>query len=857
MDLIVYLAILSGLFVAIALSEPLATRLRLPVTVILAAVGIAIGAGAAWFFRTEVTDALNPVAQAILNLPISSDLFLYVFLPVLIFQVSLTLNLRRLLDDWVPVLVLAVVAVVVATFVIGMALKPFTTLPLIACLLIGAIVSTTDPSAVVSIFRATPAPQRLARIVEGESLLNDAAAIALSSVFLAAVVLRDTEPDIGAALLQLPFLIVTGAAVGWVIGRLAVSVMGWLNPWPLALVSISFATPFVTFLFADQVLGASGVVAVVTAGMTVNFAAPGRVSPPALARLRDVWSLMAYWAGGLIFVLAALLVPRILENLRPHDLALILVTVIAAFVARAIVLYGILPLLTAARLSPRVSPPYRLAILWGGLRGAVTLALALAVTESPGIFVETKRQVGIIATGYVLFTLLVQGTTLRWVIARLGLDRLSALDRALSDQVVAVSLQEVRETVAQTTRGMELTPQIVREEAVRFGERMNTAVERADAARDILEKDRVTLGLLALAGHERDLILDAFRANLMSARLADRMLADADRLIEATLTMGRSGYRAQARRTLDHGRTLRAAEWLHNRFRLKQPLARLTEDRFELLVSHRQMLRALTGFIETRIVRIHSRRVAGLLDDLIKRRIEDTNREMEGLRTQFPGYAEELERRLIRRLVMLREEAEYDQMTADGLIGPELRLSLRGQTAAERDALDLRPRLDLQLQRSDIVRSFPLFSDLDDASLSQLAAQMKTVYAKPGDLLMRKDDKPDRVWFIASGAVEAEQAGSRFLLGRGEMFGQLSLLLRRSRRARVTAISHTTLLALEEARFLDLLARAPQLCSAVQASADKRGVALDAAQLPKSGDAPPARARWRLLAGLRRKSPGR
>ncbi|MBN2630646.1 MAG: cation:proton antiporter [Rhodobacteraceae bacterium] len=831
MDLIALIAILSALFVVIALSEPLAARLRLPVTVILATVGIAIGAGAAWFWQTEMTDALNPVAQVILNLPINSDLFLYVFLPVLIFQVSLTLNLRRLLDDWVPVLVLAVIAVVVATFVIGLALHPFTTLPLIACLLIGAIVSTTDPSAVVSIFRATPAPQRLARIVEGESLLNDAAAIALFSVFLTAVAAREAEPDIAAALLRLPWLIAAGAVVGWVGSRLAVRLMGWMNPWPLAQVSVSFATPFITFLLADQVVGASGVVAVVAAGMTVNLLAPGRISPAALSQLRDAWALIAYWAGGLIFVLAALLVPRILQFLRPSDVALIGVTVIAAFVARAIVLYGLLPLLTAARLSPKVSAPYRIAILWGGLRGAVTLALALAVTENPAIFVETKRQVGIIATGFVLFTLLVQGTTLRAVIAWLGLDRLSPLDRALSEQVVAVSLQEVRETVAETTRQLDLTPAIVRDEAVRFGERLNASVERADDARDILDKDRVTLGLVALAGHERDLILEAFQENLMTARLADQMLADADRLIEATRTEGRSGYRAQARRALMPGRAMRAAEWLHNRFRRKSPLERITEDRFEMLVAQRQMLRALTGFVESRILRIHGRRVAGLLHDLIKRRVEDATHELEGLRTQFPGYAERLERRLIRRLVLQREEAEYDQMTADGLIGPELRMSLRDQTAAERAALARRPRLDLRLQRSDIVRGFPLFSDLDPASLAQLSAQMKTVYAKPGDVLMRKEDRPDRVWFVASGAVELEQAGSRVMLGRGEMFGQLSLLLRRPRRARVRAISHTTLLTLEEARFLALLRQAPQLCSAVKASAEKRGVALDPALL--------------------------
>jgi monovalent cation:H+ antiporter, CPA1 family len=184
MDLVVLLGVLAALFIFIGLSEPLAERLRLPVSVILAVMGIAIGAGASFFWFTDLTDALNPVALAILRLPINSDVFLFIFLPTLIFQVSLSIDLRRMLDDWVPILVLAVVAVGVATVVIGYALLPFAGLPLMACLLIGAIVSTTDPSAVVSIFRSTPAPQRLGRIVEGESLLNDAAAIALFGVFI-------------------------------------------------------------------------------------------------------------------------------------------------------------------------------------------------------------------------------------------------------------------------------------------------------------------------------------------------------------------------------------------------------------------------------------------------------------------------------------------------------------------------------------------------------------------------------------------------------------------------------------------------------------------------------------------------
>ena len=827
MDLIVVIAILSGLFLAIALAEPLAARLRLPVPVILVALGMAIGAGAAWFWRTEMTDALNPVALAILSLPISSDVFIYVLLPILLFQVSLTLNLRRLLDDWVPVLSLAVIAVFVATVVIAAALMPFTTLPVLACLLLGAIVSTTDPSAVVGIFRATPAPQRLARIVEGESLLNDAAAIALFSVFLSALVMRETEPEPLTVLMQLPWVIGAGAAVGWALARVAMSAMARMNPWPLAQLSVSFALPFATFLIVDQMLAASGVVAAVVAGMTVNFLSPGRLAPPALAFLREAWNLLAYWAGGMIFVLAALLVPSALEQARAHDFLLVAVVVVAAFIARAIILWGLLPLLTLARLSPRVERPYRIAILWGGLRGAVTLALALAVTENPAIPFEIKRQVGIVATGFVLFTLLVQGTTLRLLIGWLGLDKLSPLDRALSDQVVAVALQDVRETVAETVRSFDLTPAIIRDEAKRFGDRLNRAVETADAAQDILDKDRVTLGLVALAGHERDLVLFAFRDGFISDRTAERMLADADRLIEATRTAGRGGYRAQARRALKRGRMLGLADWAHSRFRLTAGLQSLIADRFEFLVAHQQMLRFLATFAEKRILRIHGRRVAALLTDLLRWREEEAGREMEGLRIQFPGYAEEVERRLIRRLALRQEEVEYDQYTQDGLIGPELRLALQQRIAAERAKLATRPKLDLTVQRVDILRGFALFAALDDASLQKLARRMKAVYAAPGDVLVRKETLPDRVWFVARGAVEAEIAGNRHLLGQGEMFGHLSVLQRKPRRATVRAVSHTMLLTLQEAEFVALMAQVPDLAAAVKVSAEKRGVIVD------------------------------
>ena len=139
MDIVIVTTIVASLFLIIGIAEPLAARVRLPYSVILALLGILIGLGAIFFLRTDLTDALNPVAAAIGGLPIRSNVFLYIFLPTLLFQATLGMNLRQMLDDWVPILVLAVVAVVVATLTVGYALSWVSTLPLAACLLIGAI----------------------------------------------------------------------------------------------------------------------------------------------------------------------------------------------------------------------------------------------------------------------------------------------------------------------------------------------------------------------------------------------------------------------------------------------------------------------------------------------------------------------------------------------------------------------------------------------------------------------------------------------------------------------------------------------------------------------------------------------
>ncbi|MGB0695915.1 MAG: cation:proton antiporter [Rhodospirillaceae bacterium] len=816
MDIVVVTTIVASLFLVIGAAEPLAAQLRLPFSVILALLGVLIATGAVFFLQTELTDALNPMAEAILGLPIRSNVFLYIFLPTLLFQATLGMNLRRMLDDWVPILVLAVVAVVVATLSVGYALSWVSALPLAACLLLGAIISTTDPSAVVTIFRSISAPSRLARIIEGESLLNDAAAIALFGLFMGFVMMGVPDPDLAESLARFPVLILGGALTGCVAAWIAVWIMAMFGRHELAQVSISVALPYLAYIGAEQMIGASGVIAVVAAGLTLNLMGPARLSPQTWSNLRELWEVLAHWAGALIFILAALLIPRLLQEVRIEDFFLVIVVILAATAARAAILFGILPLLTLAKVSPKVEQPYRVAILWGGLRGAVTLALALAVTESALVPEPIQRVVGILATGYTLFTLFVQGTTLRWIIKRLGLDQLSPIDEALSRQVIAVALQTVREDVAQTNENYALDQNTVRSEAKRFAERLDDAVKSAEKNVDILDRDRITLGLIALAGHERDTILARVRDRMISARMAEQVLSGAGRLIEGTWSQGRSGYNRAAKLSVAYSYGFRFSVFLNGRFGLSFPLARMTADRFERLLTQRLIMRDLDAFIDGRIRRIHGLRVADLLHEIVARRLELVETALEGLRLQYPGYAEELERRFIRRTALRLEEREYTAMREDGLIGTEVFIALMEDVDGRRAAAESRPHLDIALHRGELIRQFPLFADLDDAVLKRLARALVTRFVSPEELILTKDAPNKSVYFIATGAVEQETAGQTVRLGRGDMFGQMTFLKSKALRTEVRAIAPTTLLVLSETRFRRLLERNKPLQDAIQ-----------------------------------------
>jgi monovalent cation:H+ antiporter, CPA1 family len=806
MNLPAILLLLAGLLILVSFVQRLAARWTLPASILFAVMGAAIGGTATFVLRSGASGTLGALAHAFVDLPITADTFLYVFVPVLLFQSSLTVDVKHVFEDAAPIFLLAVVAVLVATVVIGVSLGPLAGVPLIACLMLASIVATTDAVAVIGIFRDVGAPARLVRLVEGESLLNDAAAIVAFTVLLGMLV-GGQEASLMSASVDFVRTFVGGIAVGYVGARLVVFVLPWLQDLRLAQVTLTLALPYLVFIVGQRWLDVSGVIAAVTAGLVMSAVGQPRVTPSDWKFLLEMWEQLAYWASSLIFVLAALLVPRLLVEVNGHDALVLAVLIVSALAARALVLFGFFPLMSAAGLSQRVGHRYNIVILWGGLRGAVTLALALAVTENDAVSHEIQRFVGVQATGFVLFSLLVPGLTLRSLIRWLGLDRLSAFDQALRAQVLALSRGRVANAVQRIGQQYRLKTDLVSTVATTYANPSSgpTSIAPASAALVGTDEEQLRLGLVALTQREREIVLEHFDARTVSGHTVEELLADVGLLLDRARTRGVDDYLAAGHDLVGFSRGFRFAHLLHRRFGVDGPMVDRLADRFERLLVSRIVLEELAPYVDDTLAQLVAPPIGARLRNIVSQRQAMTTAALDALRAQYPDYATLLEERFLKRLALRREDLEYRSLFEEHVIGPELFGVLERDVQASRVAARERPTLDLGLETRALIARVPMFAALDRSHLDAMSRLLRPQLAVPDERLISAGAPGDSMYFIASGEVEVLAAGQRIRLARGDFFGEMALVLNQPRQGDVTAVTYCLLLKLERADFQTLV----------------------------------------------------
>jgi CPA1 family monovalent cation:H+ antiporter len=373
-------------------------RLRAPYTVGLVIAGLLIT------FHKPVHFELTP------------ELILGLFVPPLVFEAGLHIELKRLRENLVPILVLAVPGVLLTTLVVGLVVSIGLNRSIGSGLVFGALISATDPVAVVAFFRKTSAPRRLAVLVEGESLFNDGIAIVIFNLALAGVIAASGSPSplaapgfVGAVIAFIR-VSVGGFAIGLGLGWLTSRVIAQLDDY-LIETTLTVALAFGAYVVAER-LGVSGVLAVVAAGLVNGNIGPRGMSPTTRIVVFNFWECLAFVVNSLVFLMIGLDVnlPQLSSRPRP-----ILTAVVAVLAGRAAAVYGLSWLLSRKRYA--LPMPYRHVLFWGGLRGAISLALVLSLPAAFG----DRDLFRVMALGVVLFTLLGQATTIPVLIRRLGL----------------------------------------------------------------------------------------------------------------------------------------------------------------------------------------------------------------------------------------------------------------------------------------------------------------------------------------------------------------------------------------------------------------------------------------------------
>jgi len=819
LDTAFVLIVITALLVIVGVCQPLAAYLRLPPPVLLGVVGVALGGFPALMSQLGWSSRSDPFADAFVELPVSSATFIYVFLPLLVFEAGIATDVRRMLKDAAPILLLAVVATLIATAVVGLTLWPLSGVPLVVCLLLGAVVATTDPAAVIAIFRDIGAPARLTRLVEGEALLNDAAAIALFAVLLG-MILSGGEPDIGAGLREFFVSFVGGGVLGLLAGRSLLSVIPWVRDDRLAEATLTLALAYGVFITAERLFHVSGIVAVLGAGLAVSALGRSRITPHNWSFLADLWEQIAFWARSLIFVLASILVPRLLGGVGSHELVLLVALIAAAFATRILVLFGLMPPLEFFKLTQPINSAYKLAIIWGGLRGALTLVLALAATENKALSVETQRFIAALATGFVLFTLFVNGTTLRLVIALFGLNRLSPRHQVLRDRVLALAYAEVSDSVRNLARHHSLTQSAV-EQVIEPYQTWIAAADIRDDAERLPERDRLAIALVALANQERVLVLETRTGRIASPPTVQALLGIADTLLERAQEEGRLGYRRAAAAALLFPLEFRVDYFLYRHFGIQRFLADRLADRVELLLLMRLLLDRLLTFNEERLAVVFGERLAELTKEIVEQRRDEVSRAFDALRLQYPDYVAALEMRFLRQSAVRQEMGRYQALFEEGLIPQELFDDLK-RGIVRTSTAEPQPHFDIGLDTHRLIEKLDMLSSLDEKQLQRVAKLLRPRFTVPNQRIIRRGDHGDAVFFIVSGAVEVRLSARRIRLGSGEFFGEMALLSGRRRQADVVALTYCRLLALRRADFERFLAANPEARALINNIAHER-----------------------------------
>ena len=465
---------------------------------------------------------------------LSHDLILLVLLPPLLFEGAATTDINSFRANLVPILAMAVPGLVVSVLALGFIGRFAFGFEILISLLFAAMILPTDPVSVLALFKELGAPERLATLVEGESLLNDGVGVVVFSALLAIAETAQqsgtpaaellTPSRIGSTVLDIAISSGGGVLVGLVAGYAVYRVMVNLDEHMTEIV-LTLILTYGSFLLAEHYFHVSGVIATVVAGLFIgNRGAEFAMGPRTKLSVFNTLETAAFIVNTFIFVAIGATTPvrSLVEYAGP-----ILIAIPLVLLARAAAVYPLTAI--ANRFSARDVPRnYQHVMLWGGLHGSIPIALVLGLP--PGF--EPGEQLRAMVFGVAAFSLVVQGLTMARLLDRLGIVTSSDDERLYELLSGRERATEAALEAAEDLRQRGDIPGDVYEDFTAEYEReqrdLHEATSQLMRANPELRREELLVGERRLLQREKGAIQDAMRDGVIADDIGDRLLEEVD-----------------------------------------------------------------------------------------------------------------------------------------------------------------------------------------------------------------------------------------------------------------------------------------------------------------------------------------
>ncbi|MDD3270301.1 MAG: Na+/H+ antiporter [Syntrophomonadaceae bacterium] len=448
-----------------------------------------------------------------------------IFLPPLLFESAINMRVALLRKNWLPISIYALGGTLLSTFVVGGLAAWLLDLPLIVGLVFGALISPTDPISVVAIFKQLGVGKRLSTIMEAESLFNDGIAIVLFTLLVDAAMGEEISLWYG---IQSFILVVAGGAIiGAAIGAVASRITREFDD-HLFEIMLTTIVAFGSFLSAET-LHVSGVIAVVTAGLVMgSHGMQSGMSATSRLSVTSFWEYAAFAVNSIVFLLVGFEVT--LVNISA-GIPLILWACLVVLAGRAVAIYGLSPLIN--KLHGNLPVSWQHVLFWGGLRGAIPMALVLGLGQS---FPE-RNQLVLLTFGVVLFSLLAQGLSIKTLLQRLGLGKKRSIKSEygrLSSEILAG--ESVLEELAKLRNRKTLSDQVYETLAGEYSQHLDNMGKEIESLRSsepqLLRTQEIEARILALMV-EKSVLKEAERNGLLEEEDLQQLVSRIDRDLDS------------------------------------------------------------------------------------------------------------------------------------------------------------------------------------------------------------------------------------------------------------------------------------------------------------------------------------